>query len=334
MTDRYLLVRKDGQPAQIPAGDSLRLRGAINEAPIVQVSLQTDSNRLRPDRDPANTLQVTSAGFGLQFIAAMPSGVERTVILNDLTIYHSARLQLIGKADIVAKAGDVARFVSLGSDVSGSIWLMTSYERADGTPLVGAPDPTKLPLAGGTMTGAFNEAPPSTIDVGVNPIGNILDWDLVPGNTAVTGVAGVMNIVRMVGATDGAVRLIKFGPGHVLSHSSGGLELPGSTTITTRLGDSAWFLRRTADRWQCTSYQRGDGTALVGTASGTGDKSYTHAQTTAATVWTIPHNLGKRPSVSVVDTLEEEVWPDVKYIDDNTVQITHGAAYAGKAYLN
>lgn len=52
------------------------------------------------------------------------------------------------------------------------------------------------------------------------------------------------------------------------------------------------------------------------------------------TVWTIPHNLGRYPAVTVVDTTGAVVEPDVKYIDFTTIQIIHGAAFAGTAYLN
>ena len=62
--------------------------------------------------------------------------------------------------------------------------------------------------------------------------------------------------------------------------------------------------------------------------------SFTWTQTIALSVWTIPHNLNKFPSVSVVDNLGNVIYPDVSYVDSNTVQITHGSAFAGKAYLN
>jgi len=63
-------------------------------------------------------------------------------------------------------------------------------------------------------------------------------------------------------------------------------------------------------------------------------QSFTWTQNIALAVWTIPHNLDKFPSVTVVDTLGNLIYPDVSYVDSNTVQITHGSAFAGKAYLN
>jgi hypothetical protein len=69
-------------------------------------------------------------------------------------------------------------------------------------------------------------------------------------------------------------------------------------------------------------------------AGGTGDLSYTFTQLTPATVWTIAHNLGKRPSVSVTDSGGTEVYGDVNYVDANNLTITFSAAFGGVAYLN
>jgi hypothetical protein len=62
--------------------------------------------------------------------------------------------------------------------------------------------------------------------------------------------------------------------------------------------------------------------------------SFVWTQSTALATWTIPHNLNKYPSVSVVDTLGNLVYPDVSYIDENIIQIKHGSPFAGSAYLN
>lgn len=65
-----------------------------------------------------------------------------------------------------------------------------------------------------------------------------------------------------------------------------------------------------------------------------GNVTYTWPQTVPLAVWTIPHNMNRYPSVTVVDGLGNRVEPDVKYLDENIVQITHGGALAGLAYLN
>lgn len=67
---------------------------------------------------------------------------------------------------------------------------------------------------------------------------------------------------------------------------------------------------------------------------GTGDKTYPWHQEIALQVWTVPHNLGKRPAVSVTDDLGNEVVADVRYLSDDIVQITHGRPETGWAYFN
>lgn len=64
------------------------------------------------------------------------------------------------------------------------------------------------------------------------------------------------------------------------------------------------------------------------------DLNYIHHQTTALSTWTVVHNLGKKPSVAVVDSGENQWFGDVQYIDDNSLSIIFSTAFTGKAYLN
>lgn len=68
--------------------------------------------------------------------------------------------------------------------------------------------------------------------------------------------------------------------------------------------------------------------------AGAGADTYTHQQLIPATVWTIVHNLGKYPSVTVIDSAGTEVEGDVQFTDTNTIVITFSSAFAGKASLN
>lgn len=65
-----------------------------------------------------------------------------------------------------------------------------------------------------------------------------------------------------------------------------------------------------------------------------GDLHYPYNQGVAASVWTITHNLGKRPSVIVIDSSGDEVEGDIDYIDQNSLQLTFSAPFSGTAYLN
>lgn len=68
--------------------------------------------------------------------------------------------------------------------------------------------------------------------------------------------------------------------------------------------------------------------------AGGGDKNYYHSQNSASSVWTIRHGLGKRPSVTVIDSAGTQVYGEVEYIDSDTVKITFKAAFSGYASLN
>jgi len=69
-------------------------------------------------------------------------------------------------------------------------------------------------------------------------------------------------------------------------------------------------------------------------SQGTPTFIYDFHQVTPAATWNINHNLGKFPSVTVIDSGNTVVVGEYKYIDANNVQLTFNAAFAGKAYLN
>lgn len=62
--------------------------------------------------------------------------------------------------------------------------------------------------------------------------------------------------------------------------------------------------------------------------------TFTYEQASASDSWLIVHNLGRKPSVVVVDSADNVFYPAVQYIDLNTVLVTMNGATTGKAYLN
>lgn len=62
--------------------------------------------------------------------------------------------------------------------------------------------------------------------------------------------------------------------------------------------------------------------------------SFTHNQTTAAEEWIIQHDMGKNPSVTIVDSANTYVVGEVYYIDNNSLRVNFKYAFKGKAYLN
>lgn len=67
---------------------------------------------------------------------------------------------------------------------------------------------------------------------------------------------------------------------------------------------------------------------------GAGGASYAHVQGAPLATWTIVHNLGFFPSVTVVDSGGTTVEGDMRYIDVNTVELSFSAAFGGSAYLS
>ncbi len=65
-----------------------------------------------------------------------------------------------------------------------------------------------------------------------------------------------------------------------------------------------------------------------------GSTPYVHTQSVAASVWTVNHNLGFFPAVSVVDNLGHEVVAQVTHITANQVQIAFNSSAVGTARFN
>ena len=74
--------------------------------------------------------------------------------------------------------------------------------------------------------------------------------------------------------------------------------------------------------------------------SNQGAPTFVFTQTAAVTNWgngtppVVTHNLGKFPSITVIDTGNTVVQGEYTYINNNTVALAFSAPFAGKAYLN
>jgi hypothetical protein len=62
--------------------------------------------------------------------------------------------------------------------------------------------------------------------------------------------------------------------------------------------------------------------------------NYTHNQIASSPTWTITHNLGFFPAVSVVDSGGNHVIGDVTYVSQNVVTVSFNSSFGGKAYLS
>jgi hypothetical protein len=64
---------------------------------------------------------------------------------------------------------------------------------------------------------------------------------------------------------------------------------------------------------------------------GTADE-YEHVQAVPSALWTIAHNLARRPAgITVYDSSGTEIFGSVLYLDDNTVRVAFSAAFSGRA---
>lgn len=82
-------------------------------------------------------------------------------------------------------------------------------------------------------------------------------------------------------------------------------------------------------------------TGVVGPQGPPGEKgdtgeapSYLHQQPTAASQWTINHNLGFKPSVELLNSASQEIDADVIHTSDNQVLAVFNLPVSGLARLN
>lgn len=64
------------------------------------------------------------------------------------------------------------------------------------------------------------------------------------------------------------------------------------------------------------------------------DKNYIHKQQSASDIWTVVHNLGKYPSITVVDSAGTVVTGEIILQTTEQAVISFNGAFSGKAYCN
>ena len=72
----------------------------------------------------------------------------------------------------------------------------------------------------------------------------------------------------------------------------------------------------------------------VDLVAASGDAAYTHNQISVNREWKIRHNLGKHPSVTVVDSAKTVVVGDVEYLNTEELIVRFTSEFSGKAFLN
>jgi len=66
----------------------------------------------------------------------------------------------------------------------------------------------------------------------------------------------------------------------------------------------------------------------------TGDKYYLHTQSVASDIWSIYHNLQKRPSIHIEDSSGKEIITEIIHVTNNLARAYFGKAYTGTAHCN
>lgn len=127
------------------------------------------------------------------------------------------------------------------------------------------------------------------------------------------------------------------------------VDIYANTGTTTKISTEAGGTQRSLIRLVRVSGARGPTGAQgpqgpigpqgpPGTGGGggeTGTLAYRHVQASAATTWTITHDLGFYPNITVVDSVAQEIFPgNVEYLTPTTVRLTFSSAVGGEAYLS
>lgn len=217
------------------------LTGALNEALGANIASVATTNI---GAATGNFITVTGTAT-ITNLGTVAAGTRRIVrFASALTLANSASLILPGGANIITATGDVFEFVSLGS----GNWICTNFQ----------PAAAFLPLSGGALSGALNEAlgtniaSASTINL-TTATGNLVH---ITGTTTITAVT--------LGA--GMRREVIFDGILTLTHHVTNNHLPGHANITTAAGDMATYWSDGTTVY-CTKYQKADGTAVIVPAS-------------------------------------------------------------------
>lgn len=62
--------------------------------------------------------------------------------------------------------------------------------------------------------------------------------------------------------------------------------------------------------------------------------TFIYNQLIASTTWSVAHNLGRFPVVTIVDSGGNVVIGDVQYVDQNNLTVSFSSSFGGNAYLN
>lgn len=138
-----------------------------------------------------------------------------------------------------------ARVTALAQAVAADIKALTTAVAA------------RLPLAGGTLSGAINEATPVTLASAAT-----VNIGAAAANTL--NISGTNTITAFDTIAAGARRTLRFNAGLTLTYDATKLILPRAANITTVAGDVADFVSLGGGNWACIGYERANAASAKG----------------------------------------------------------------------
>lgn len=175
--------------------------------------------------------------------------------------YNATTLILPTSANITTAAGDIAYFVSEGSDVARCLM----YYRKDGTALTAsgftAASTTEVLTGTDTTKGATPDAIAALWEKGSN-VASAATVSLGEGGYFhITGTTTITDI-DFATAKDGRWAWVVFDGALTLTHNATTLLLPGGANITTAANDTALFIQDASDNVYCAAYIKASGKSV------------------------------------------------------------------------
>ena len=182
---------------------------------------------------------------------------------------------------------------------------------------------------GGRLTGPLDWA--SAVDVASVPT-----VDLGAVNSNLVNMTGATTIVAFGAAANGVWRLIRFAGALTLTHGAS-LALPTGANIATAAGDWALFVSRGGGVWQCSGYDRADGTPLaLGAGTVTmaklADASVSNTKLADMAAGTIKLRALDAGSGSPIDGTPAQARAIVRVIDPTPSLFVNGAMQHGQEF--
>jgi hypothetical protein len=189
-----------------------------------------------------------------------------------------------------------------------------------------------LPLTGGSLSGALNEAKGTDIASGTTT-----DIGAATGNYV--EITGTNTIASFGTIQAGTIRYIRFMGALTITYNATSMILPGARDIKTTAGDRAIFVSLGSGNWVCISFLKVSGLVLGDTVILTfsGDTGLTSDQVRGQSIYVTGNKKMTLPTGQIgMNTCVFSVDATVKYVDvtGSDFFFINGAALAAGHQLN